>query len=311
MSNNNLITKRTPLKDNKQFQFKQNLSSAFTNAGKMMLNGQSHQQGTFGASNWIPTSNIWSNTSYSEVVAIDSNKIQASPFNLPPNGMVNGVRRHQDHQDLPRINSFNGNNDRYVEKEDGSQYGPIGTKKSPSSTPSWEPLTAGLPGNHHIAKPSPFSTNTSYFTTRVVPASFGQSKLMNLMSHNEKSQQQLMEEKMHYIMKMKEHPNAEWMNAAGQSQSSGHLWSPAYRINENPSPPSWQSPSPPLSVPPGFENQFQQHNAQNHQNNVVVGNGINGSVSQAMPAYDPFKSLSAIWAPNPNRIEKEQDKWNQ
>jgi hypothetical protein len=310
---NNNIIKRASLKDNKQLQHRQNLNSAFAAVGKLS-NGNQNPYGV--NNNWVPpTSNIWSSTSYSEVVAKPIEPVKVNQNFGTMNGMMNGVgHRHPDH-DLIRMSS-------YSRFEECSQYGPIGTKKSPSSTPSWEPLTAGM--NHHsqLAKPSPFNSNSSYFSPPAQPGyGMQQSKLMNLMSYNDttnvqaqqlqqqqqqlQQQQQIEEQYRQYMMKMEEQQRqqVEWMNASAATSSS-NLWSPAYRRNESPTSqtPSWSSPSPPLAVPPGFEQQFQQPtNAQQNHQNVAA--------SQAIPAYDPFKSLSVIW--EPKRNDTERDTWNQ
>lgn len=321
------VAKRAPLKDNKQFPCK-NLSSAFAN-----VNG--HQNAYGGQQNNVnwqqppPTTNIWSSSStYSDVVAkppldvvVSNNSAKMNQNFGMMNGMVNGGGGAQPHrgyqqpeQPLMRMNS----NFSYVEHEEGSQYGPIGTKKSPSSTPSWEPLAAGM--NHHgqLHKPMPF-TNQFFPQSPNPTAYMQQSKLMNLMSHSEKNaqmqqqqqQQQIYDEqyllKLQFLkMQMQERKQAEWLNQPATT-TSNNLWSPAYR-RESPTAPTsnWSSPSPPLP-PPGFEQQFQPatNAQQNHQNPGTP-------VAQVIPAYDPFKSLSAIWEPNRNdNNNAERDSWNQ
>lgn len=338
MNTNNI---KRAQKENKPFSCSKNLTSAFANVSST-TNG--HMNPSFGhsrnpAADWpAPPNSIWNpSSSYSDVVAkppveTTTTKINHGSSNQHnfgiTNGMNNGIVNNNSHmqhlyqqQEPPPVMRMNSFNSFMLEQEEGSQFGPIGTRKSPS-LPSWEPLERM--NNSYcpiVTKPEAFNMNFNYQNNQqsYQPQT---SKLMNWLKHNETNtqQQQQQQQKMYeelyrlQLEKQQQQQKAEWMaknstNMNAQTNQAGNLWLPAYR-RDSPTSSNWSSPSPPLgsTVPPGFEQYQPQVNINPQPNHQQMSPP---TVQPIMQTYDPFKSWSAIWEPSRKDNNEPRESWNQ
>ena len=312
--------------------------------------------------------NIWGSSTYSDVVALSPVETKVNNIFSPSSGVVNmmngtGNRNRMADHGLSRGSSFNVKSDIFEQEICGSSVasdlGPIGTKKSPSSTPIWEQFAP-------ITKPSSMYSNTNYFSptpnyngnyvnhqqSPPPPQPIQQSKLMNHFKRpeNQNSQANAMnilfsnsnlqnpfnnqqqtqspnaqQEAMLLYMYKKDaeskmnNMNYDWNSTGNTPTSSNSYWSPAYRQQQ-----PGISVTPGLRPPPGLvhsaaqQQQLQQYQQMQLQQQLLLQqqqqqqqhaqNNQNNQTAAVMPAYDPFKSLKAIWAPNSG--QNDTDSWN-